>query len=253
MHQPTLRVIKVLETVMQEQDSRLADLSKRLDIPKSTLLPILQTLCACDYLSQNSSGHYRPGTMLYGIGTALSGKFPMMEFISEQLQKLVEQVGETCYLGKLDGGDVVYLDKVDTTQPLRMLITTGRRLPAYATAIGKALLLDKTDAQLKELYPRGLTPITQHTITQLPLLSQQLGNAAALGYTYEVEESTEHIRCFGVPIRQDGRIVAAISVAIPRFRYDPQKKDAILSELKATSARISETMKRTNAQLDTTI
>lgn len=248
MHQPTLRVLQVLEQVARDgSGQRLADLSCVLQIPKSTLLPILQTLCQHKYLSQDDLGRYLPGTSLFSLGTAFSDGFPVLQYIREQLQLLVDELGETCFFGVLDEGLVLYLEKVESTQPLRMLTSVGRRLPAYATGIGKALLCDLDEAQLRQLYPTGLAPLTEHTITDVSQLHQQLLQVRQEGYAWESEESTPHVRCFAVPVRKHGVTVAAVSVTIPLFRYQEEDRPRILSTIQAVAAQMGTTLEQTNA------
>lgn len=248
MHQPTTRVLRILEQVASHREGqRLSDFSKSLGFPKSTMIPILQTLCENRYLSQDDTGRYTAGTALFSLGAAFSGCFPVLEFVRQQLSRLVEQLGETCYCGVLEDGQVLYLDKVDSPQPLRMLTNTGRRLPAYATSIGKALLMGKTEKQLYAMYPEGLEGLTSHTITDIPTLARQLQQAQVDGYTWEIEESTEHIRCFAVPVYRRGAVIAAISVAIPLFRYQETEKDRILELLKLSAGEMGNVIEATDA------
>ena len=248
MHLPTIRVLKILESIAEDSGGkRLSDFSRELDIPKSTLLPILQTLCEKHYLNQLDSGRYTAGTALFSLGATFSGCFPVLDYVRSQLSELVDIVGETCYCGVLADGLVLYLEKVDSPQPLRVLTNTGKRLPAYASSIGKALLMEKTEAELHAIYPNGLTQLTANTITDISALSQQLTIARRDGYTWEVEESTEHIRCFAVPIRKHGKIISAISVAIPLFRYREEKRLQIIAVLQDYASQIGRMIERTDA------
>lgn len=248
MHQPTIRVLQVLEHIAKNgSGQRLADLSHDLKIPKSTLLPILQTLCANRYLSQDENGRYGAGTALFSLGSFFSGSFPVLTFVRSELETLVRELGETCYFGILEEGHVLYLEKQDSPQPLRMLTSVGHRLPAYATGIGKALLMDTSLEGLHTLYPEGLVPLTEHTITEFSRLFTQLQQARVDGYTWESEESTPHVRCFAAPVRKNGRIVAAISVTIPLFRYESGEKDRIISALTQTAKTIGTTFAKTDA------
>lgn len=248
MHQPTLRVLQILAHIAAGGNGiRLADLSRDVNIPKSTLVPILQTLCQEKYLTQDDVGRYSAGTALFCLGAAFSGHFPVLSYVRQQLESLVQQLGETCYFGVLSGGQVLYLEKADSPQPLRMLTPVGRQLPAYATGIGKALLSELDAAAVEELYPNGLSALTEHTVTQFPLLHSQLEEARLSGFAWEVEESTPHVRCFAVPIRKFGSVVAAISVSIPLFRYDDNQKSAILSALRQTGEQMRQTFEQTDA------
>jgi DNA-binding IclR family transcriptional regulator len=181
------------------------------------------------------------------MGASFSGCFPLLKFVREELTSLVGELGETCYFGVLDGSNVLYLDKVESPQPLRMLTSTGRKLPAYATSIGKALLLQKSYDELCQMYPAGLSPLTARTVTELPVLFAQLQEGLANGYAWEVEESTEHIRCFAVPITKCGRIVASISVAIPLFSYQDEVKHTYISTLQKHANQISKVIEQTDA------
>lgn len=250
MHQPTLRVIEVLNYILySENPKKLADISRNLNISKSTLVPILQTLCQNSYISRNSHGEYTPGITLFSMGSSLLGKFPFMEYVKEKLKHLVAVFGETCYFGVLDKGNVHYLEKEDSPNPLRMLVNCGKRLPAYATGIGKALLCDKSKNQILELYPDGFLAITPNTITNADTLCAELAQFNKQGYCEEVEESTEHIRCLSVPVKKNGAIRAAVSIAIPVFRYDENLREHIITELKNTAFVLSQALEKTDAQI----
>lgn len=251
MHQPTVRVLEILELVLKSDTRlRLSDISKKLSIPKGTLLPILKTLCEYKYLIRNENGDYMGGVALLSFGNHLSDNYPILNIVHSELCEMSEKFGETYYFGVLDGGNVLYLEKVESTQPLRMLINTGRRLPAYATGIGKALLIDKSYEELSEIYPNGLSPMTKNTVTSISELSHQLTEAKEIGYAYEIEESMEHIRCFSVPIRKDGVVTAAISVAIPLFRYKDENKDFLIEMLKEKAVKIGSIIEKTNVKLE---
>ena len=239
MHNPTLRVLQVLELLCKSGGPlRLSDISRELDIPKSTLLPILQTMAQQRYVEKDHSERYTPGFALLDICAAAKSVFSPEEHIKSNLKNLVEAFEETCYYGVLEEGKVLYLEKIDSPQPLRMLTAIGHRLPAYATGIGKALLMDKSFEQLKALYGDKLPPLTANTLKDVKSLYRQLQQAGELGFTWEAEESTEHIRCFAVPVRKDGEITGAVSIAIPVFRYKPEKQQDIINALKNTAEKI---------------
>ena len=246
MHKPTARVLEILELLTTAEDSlRLSDISRTLEIPKSTLLPILQTMVQCRYLEKDGADRYSLGMAMLGAAAAASRRHSPQKFIRACLRELVEAFRETCYYGVLDGDRVLYLEKVDSPQPIRMLTSIGHRLPAYATGIGKALLADYTQAQLEDLYPQGLTPLTDKTVADIPALAAQLEQAKTLGYAWEVEESTDHIRCFAVPVRKGGAITGAISMAIPMFRYQEEMKEEIIAALQKTAARLGALLQQT--------
>jgi DNA-binding IclR family transcriptional regulator len=243
MHNPTLRVTEVLNYLSKSASPmRLSDISRELNMPKSTLVPILQTLVSCQYIGKDGADRYFPGFALLALGTAARNAYGPSKFMKEHLKNLVEKFNETCYYGVLEGNDVLYLEKIDSPQPLRILTEIGRRLPAYATGLGKALLMEKTKEELQNLYHENMKPLTANTITDPDILYAQLQKAKTLGYTWEMEESTAHIRCFAVPVRQNGNICGAVSIAIPVFRYQETEKESIIQALKKTAAAIENGM-----------
>lgn len=239
MHNPTQRVLQVIDLLTTAREPmRLANISRTLEIPKSTLLPILQTMTEYRYLAKDGADRYSLGMALMGASAAAGKLYSPEKCIKVCLKELVEEFSETCYYGILEGNRVLYLEKVESPQPLRMLTAIGHRLPAYATGLGKALLMDHTQKQLEDMYPEGLTPLTEKTIRDVPSLAAQLVKAREEGHTWEIEESTAHIRCFAVPVRTNGAITGAVSMAIPLFRYREEDKNGIISALQRTAQRL---------------
>ena len=232
-HKPTLRTLSVLELVAYHNNKyTLSELSKNLQIPPSTLLPIVHTLREQQYLGYDERTQtYTLGLRLFEIGSMIQDT-DYYSSIVEIMQTVVDGCGETCHFGTLSGGDVLYLAKVNSPQAIRMFSMTGRRLPAYATGIGKALLRDCSMTQLHELYPEGLKAIMPNTITDFAVLYAQLEQIRADGFAYENEESNENIRCIAIPICIDGNVKAAMSVAIPVFRYSEYVRQNVENLLK---------------------
>ena len=141
-------------------------------------------------------------------------------------------------MGRLDGGDVLYMEKEDSPQTIRMISQVGNRLHANATAIGKALLSGLTDAELRTLYAGGLPRLTQNTVTDMDTLLAQLAEVRAGGIATEREESTPQLACWAVPLRRRDKVFAALSVSVPLFRCSPEKVDLVCRCLREAQAEI---------------
>ena len=139
---------------------------------------------------------------------------------------------------ELSGGDALCLIKVDSPEAIRMFSAPGRKMPAYSTALGKALLSDKTKECIHSLYPDGLHPVTEKTIVDMGILLQQLEEVKRTGIATESEENAMMIRCFAVPIVNNGTVAAAISVAIPVFRCTDEKIETIIKLLNTVRPKI---------------
>lgn len=108
--------------------------------------------------------------------------------------------GETCHFAVLDGKDALYLFKEESPEPIRMISSAGKRIPAYSTAIGKALLSRYTDEEIRKMYSDGLKKLTENTITDMDELLSQIRKIRVDKMAYETEESSHNITCIAVPI-----------------------------------------------------
>ncbi|HIV93569.1 MAG TPA: IclR family transcriptional regulator [Candidatus Eisenbergiella stercoravium] len=240
-HRSTTRVLDALELVAGggRDGYTLTELCQRLDVPKSSMFPILHTLCERGYLTLHpDSGRYTTGPSALRLGNAYLENIDALDEITKELRTITAACSETSYFATLKGGNAFYLAKADSPEPIRMVAAIGHSLPAYSTGIGKALLADCSLSDLKRLYPQGMKPLTPNTITDFQMLDEQLRQAQESGFSYESEESTPYIRCIAVPLRKDGRIVAAVSVAVPVFRYTEEKEELIRLLLKTAKQRI---------------
>lgn len=245
-HRATQRVIEMLERLTSgpAQGMTLTELASELDAPKSSLFPIIHTLYKLHMLSLNEdTGRYSIGYKAYEIGNSYIRRGGLTMDIQSQMRLIVEECGETCYFAQLAGGDVFYLYKVDSKEPIRSVVSPGERLPAYATGIGKALLSGKTKEEVIRLYPEGLKALTPHTITEMDRLCYQLDEIHKNGLAFECEESTQYIRCVAVPIRRDGGVIAAMSIAMPVFRYNPEKESLVIRLLREAQVKLETLLK----------
>ncbi|MEG1492290.1 MAG: IclR family transcriptional regulator [Oscillospiraceae bacterium] len=230
MHRSTERVLSILEYASKSDSIgfTLKEISQVLDAPKSSLYPILQTLSQMGFISYSTSDfRYKIGYKSFEVGSSYLRNGGINNDISTQLKEISGSCGESCHFGELIGGDVLYLFKEDSIHSIRMFSSPGRKIPAYATAIGKALLSEKTLEELISLYSNTLEVLTPNTITSFEKLCSQLTEIRTSGFAYEVEESTPLIRCVAVPVYKGNEIIGAFSVAIPVFRYAKEKEEEI--------------------------
>jgi DNA-binding IclR family transcriptional regulator len=239
-HRATDRTLRAIEYVASSQSGRtFSQIVEHLNAPKSSIHPILRTLCEHGFLLYGPQTRlYKTGVRLFECGYSFLEQTDVLELIRDQMRLIVGVCSETCHFGILVGGDVLYLLKIDSPEPIRLYSSVGRRLPAYATGIGKALLSDHTLTMLKKLYPEGLIPVTPNTITSFDVLAEQLAAVRAMGLSYESEESDQHVRCVGVPIRKNGHIIAAVSITLPLFRAGEEKIHLIGALLQNARDRI---------------
>ena len=140
-HRATARVLDILESLSgSEEGLTLTELSQALDAPKSSLFPIVHTLEERRYLRQDDgTGRYTMGPRALVLGAAFSADRGLAP-ITQVMKEVASKCQETCQMGILDQDRVLYVAREDSPQPIRLISWVGTRLPANATAVGKALL-----------------------------------------------------------------------------------------------------------------
>jgi DNA-binding IclR family transcriptional regulator len=247
-HRSTERVLDILEIMAQDNfiSYTLGEISAALDAPKSSLFPIIHTLADRGYLSYNSkTSRYCLGFKAFEIGMKYSNHTGIHDDILAEMQNIVKACSESCNFAELNDGDALCIMKVDSLEAIRMFSSPGRRMPAYSTALGKAMLAGKTRNEIHQLFPKGLIPVTDKTITDMDVLMNQLSEIQKTGIAMESEENALMIRCIAVPINNAGVNVAALSVAVPIFRFTDDKKNLIIKLLNESRAKIEMLIKGT--------
>ncbi len=229
-HRSTTRVLDILELLARDKKGHtLKELSELLDAPKSSLSPIVHTLADRGYIQNVSeSGRYVIGRQTYFTGKAYQDVLSPNEFVRNEMQQIVDTCHETCHLGVLAGGNVLYVGKIDADASIILRSHIGQLLPAYCTGLGKALICDLSLDELKQLYPNGLVKYTKYTIVSFDEIYQELQEAAETGFSYERSEFTDGVVCVAVSLRRTEKIIASLSVCVPTFRATEET----LSEIK---------------------
>jgi DNA-binding IclR family transcriptional regulator len=220
------RVVDILETfTWLGPELGVSDISRALDLKKATTHRLLASLRRRGVVEQDGrSRRYRLGLKLWELGQLATTQVDWLERIRPLLQQLTDRVGETTHLAVLNDGQVLYVDKVESTRSLRMPSQVGRRLPAHCTGVGKALLAFLPEEVVRTLIERrGMPSFTPGTITDPTVLEQELALIRARGYSIDNEEIEEGLVCIGAPVRDHtSRVVAAVSIAGPSSRVRPE-------------------------------
>lgn len=226
-HRPTTRVLDILELLASNTDGfTLSEIADKISAAKGTLFPVLRTLCFRKFvLHEKTTGKYTIGISAFCVGESYTNNRNTIQFFHEEMLSIVNQVGEICQLGILDNSDALYLAKVDNKEAIRLVSHVGKRLPAYCTALGKALLSEHSLDELRALYPYGLRVRTSQTITSFIKLEKELQEIRRTQIASEYEECSKYLTCLATPLRSEGKIIAALSVSTPTFRLDKNKTE----------------------------
>lgn len=217
------RVLKAFTP--SEREWGVTDLARRLGIAKSTAHRLLATLTDEGLLEQDpTTGRYRLGLVVFDMAAAAQS-VDLHEAVLTPMTELRNRTGETVQVAVLDGREVVYVERLDSPNTLRLFIEVGRRNSAHSTGCGKALLAFQPPDQLDRVLRNWkLGAKTPHTITDIAALRADLAEARRRGYAVNRHESESGIISVAAPIRDvSGRTVAAISVAGPAERLEPHE------------------------------
>jgi DNA-binding IclR family transcriptional regulator len=195
-----------------EQFLTLSDLSQRAHLPKSTVHRLAEQLRSLGWLERDHCG-YRVGMRLFELGGLALQRNQLRDTAFPYLYELAAKSRLAVQLGVLDHGEVVYLERV-LIGGFRLPTRLGGRMPAYCTALGKAMLAfddDAAEAVMRSDMPRR----TAHTITRPDVLRANLDQARASGVAFDRNEAYDGLVCVAAPIRNSGRAIGAVSVTGP--------------------------------------
>ncbi len=222
-HRMLEKALLMLEYIANQPNGvSLPDVCGQLQLAKSSAYSLLITFVNMGYVKRAPNNRFIVGMKPFEIGSKFVENSDFFLYSRDVLSELAATVDETAHLATLDGAEVVYLSKCEGSCVVRMSSSVGRRLPAHATALGKALLSGKTDEEVREIYQNaGMKQITPHTIADVDLLLKQLGEIRQSGFAYEREESSLGVQCIAVPVREhSGGVYLGLSLSVPVARTD---------------------------------
>ena len=216
----------------------VSEVARALGLGRSNAHRTLQTLVACGWAEQEpETSAYRPSLRLFELGTLVGGSADTGAIVRPHLAALAQRTGETVHHARLDGAEIVYLDKWDSPRPVIAYSHVGGRAPAGCVASGKALLA-AAHLGLAELRTRlgKLQSHTPHSIVDVALLHAELARTAARGYAENREEWRLGVCGLGAPIFDSrGEPVSAVGMSVPSIRFGRVHARTLAESLLATA------------------
>ena len=211
----------------QDQPVSFRDIQNTFELPKSTLHNLIHTLSNSDYLQKSEETmKFSIGIRCFQTGNAFRRANPFFVMADEIIGKIAASCNETTHFAVLEGSDVIYIYKYDSTHSIRVHSEIGKKMPAHTTAIGKALLSTLSDTTVRSLYPvEPLPSLMPNSITSIDKLLEQLDEIRKTNVAYEYEESSPQVKCIAVPIvNKYGAPIAGLSLAMPIYREELNMK-----------------------------
>lgn len=238
-----IKSLKVLECFSREvKELKLIEISKIMDIPKSTASNLIYTLVDMGYLEQNSeNGKFRLGIKLFMLGKVYEYHFNLIDMARPYMEELRNRFNEAVLLSAPYESSGVWLEKIEGERTLAMNSQEGKLLPLYCTASGKLFLSAMTIEKLKRtLGDMELVKRADNTITDPGLLIKELDVIRERGYSVAVDENEIGITSIAAPIyNYKNELIASISLAGPTARLPEKLRQEIIMKLVDTAEIIS--------------
>jgi DNA-binding IclR family transcriptional regulator len=236
------KAIAILETIANDTRAlSLPDIAEQLSLPRQTVYRVIKQLEDIGLVIRDPSRErYCIGQRLNHLALASISNSYQNKKSHAILRHLVDEVGETCNVGMLDGHEVIYIDRVECDWPLRVQLKAGSRVPVYCTAIGKLLLANlEADERKHVLSISELKRFTDNTITSPEELEENLEEVRLLGYSINNQEDSVGLIAMAVPIHDThGRIVAGLAVHGPEARLSIPAARRLLPKFQEAAAKI---------------
>jgi IclR family acetate operon transcriptional repressor len=220
------RCIAVLAVVASADGLTLTDLAQRAGLVPSTAHRILATLEAHRFVFHDEQrGLWLIGVRAFEVGTAFLRNRRLAGIGRRVMHELMERTGETVNLGIEDGGEVVFISQVESHGALRAFFRAGSRGAIHASGVGKALLAQLDEAQVRDiLHKRGLARFTERTHIAPAALFKELAEIRGRGFAVDDEERTLGMRCVAAPVYNEyGEAIAGVSVSGPSVRITSER------------------------------
>ncbi|NTZ16530.1 IclR family transcriptional regulator [Paenibacillus sp. JMULE4] len=215
------------------------------DIPKSSMHNLLKQMASHGYV------YYNDATKLYSIGggmielaSSIVHHFTVKPLARPYIEDLGTKTGEDIYLGIVSGDELVYIDKVKGTHPIRYDIPVGTRRQFYCTSMGKLYLASMKDDELNAYFQKKqLVRMTERTMTDPAQIREHLKAVRTYGLSISYEENMDGIVGIAAPVLdQSGKMAAGVVISIPTDRAGEQRLDFLANHVKETAEKITNRM-----------
>lgn len=237
--QVVVAALRVLEEVITAQPIGVSELARRTGIPKSNVQRALLTLADEGWIQPDAEGTrgWVQAPKILALASRGLGN-SMRDIARPAMQRLLSLTNENVHLNVRQADNIVVLDKLDSTHPVRVFDPLGTTIPLHASASGKAMLAWAGPDDIDDYIRRMPEQFTDATIVQPELLRRELEQIRELGYAFNRGEWRSEIRGIAAPILESsGAPRFAISLSIPSHRF-PEDKVPEFAQLVMDAARL---------------
>jgi IclR family KDG regulon transcriptional repressor len=246
MNQSVIKALNLLDFFSPDNpEQSLSEIAKLSGMSKPTAYRLLSSLELCGFLSKikysDQDIRYRLGLKLLELGNMVLEQSEVRKVSLPLMQQLAESVDEAVHLVVIDGEDAVYIEKVDSKQPIRLFTSVGKRSPLHLGSGSKLLLANMDRAEMDHrLQKMELISMTPNSITSLEKMEEELAKIIRDGYSISDGEQTLDTIGLSFPIRNhNGEVIAALTISGMKSRFHEKRMPVLLEETKKAADLIS--------------
>ncbi|MED4779951.1 IclR family transcriptional regulator [Brevibacillus choshinensis] len=215
-----LRLLNVFS--MNEPELGISEIAYRLGVANSTASRLVTTLISEGFIAKDQKTNlYRLGTSVLALGHFVQSKLPLFRLTQPVLESLVKQTNETAHIGILKDNDLIYINKIECSHPVRLLSHVGKRNPCHCTSSGQVLMAYQEPYKINEFLQKSFESFSKKTITDQETLRNLLDTVKKQGYSVSIEELHEGVTSIAAPIKDGkGNIIASVTIAGPIQRIN---------------------------------
>jgi DNA-binding IclR family transcriptional regulator len=239
------RSLDILELLARSGSPQgLTEIVESVGGPKATIHRLVKTLQARGYVSQDPrSSRYSAGVRCFELGSLWAQNLDLRAVAAPHLAALNEDTEETVHLAVYEGGDVIYVDKIESRLPVVAKSYVGRRCPATCVATGRALLAFQPHDEIEAVLGSPLPAYTTESITEPAKLASLLEQVRRDGFGVNHSSYREGVGGVAAPIRDHtGRVIASVGVCLPEHRFGPERFEYLRDRTIASATAVSGAM-----------
>lgn len=237
------RAFSILETIAHHREGiGLADLSKLVGLHNSTAFHLVKTLVSLGYVRQDGDNkRYRVGRPLFALAASCLDEIEMVNVATPVMEELARETGESAHFAVRMGDAVVVIARTSGPGAFQLADRVGVVRPAHCTALGKVILASLRPDQLQRFLARAeLTPSTEKSITEVPILMREIEEVRRGGIAFDDGEFNAEVRCAAVAVKDfTGAVIGALGISGPVWRLTIQALQSRAKILQAAADRLS--------------
>lgn len=238
-----IKAAKIMDFLSDNPKSSLQQIADGTKMTPSTTSKILDTLIMIGYAKKDTSRkEFSLGSKFIRYANKSIEQIDLVEIARPYLMEMQTKIDETIHLGVLNGNEILYIDKLEPkNQSIFMTSKIGITRPLYSSAMGKAALSELDEERVTEYIAQtDFEPYTENTITNSLKLIKELETIKRTKIAFDDEEVEKDIFCFGATLMKHHEIIGTVSISMPKYRLNDEKRQEIMAELLVTKEKIEQ-------------